>query len=217
VETIRRYALDSGRTVETSIISPIATTVSEMPRYRATRMRPDLTRLLALATALGGGKGLLLFRGDCFDGEYYLACRRVVQELLDIRPYLDAGIDRSFEVDLNVKPLDSREVEMEMAQNLISRLVWRPDRSYQYDCVQLLRDPTGDDRLVVILNYSAQPLQCGVRVRGLFDPFYTLHDLSAGGEPGRYSRLDVERGALDVTVPARDCLFLQLKAVPQDD
>ena len=210
VQTVDGYALESGREVGTSVISPIATTVSELPRYRATRMRPDLTRLMALATAISGGKGLLIFRGDCFDGEYYLAFRQAMEELVAIKPYLDQNINRNFELDITPEANAERVHHTEVAQNLLSRLVWRPDVSYFYDGFQLLGDATGNDRLITILNYSSDDMTFNVRVRGLYDPMYELRNIKTGEVVGQFSRLDVESGKVKVTVPARDALLLQL-------
>lgn len=209
VETVRRFAVESGRRVKANLITPVATTVSEYPRYRGSRLRPEMTRLMILLAGASGGAGLSLFRADCMDGEQYLACRRAISELVALRRYCD-GVNRSFEVELtpvsDVRPV----FETEMAQNLLSRLVWRPDVSYQYDAIQLLKDKMGHDRAILLFNYSDAPVPFRLKVRGLYDASYTLEHMNTGRLLGRYGRIELESGKPTVTVPARDCLILRL-------
>jgi hypothetical protein len=107
--------------------------------------------------------------------------------------------------------------ETDVAQNLLSRLVWRPDISYTYDAVQLLGSPSGNDRLIALLNYANQPMTFDVRVRGLYDPTYELRNIHTGDVVGTYSRLEIESGKFKVDVPARDALLLQLVSLGQAD
>lgn len=209
VNTIKRLAVESGRHVGVNLITPVATTVSEQPRYRGVRLRPDMTRLMILLVGTAGGEGLSLFRGDCMDGEQYLACRRAVTELIAMSDYL-RGLNRSFELD--VEPIDVKRpiYRNDIAQNLMSRLVWRPDFSYQYDAIQLLKDKMARDRLILVYNYADVPQSFRLQVRGLYDSAYDLADFNSGESLGQYDRIALESGRATVTVPARDCLMIRM-------
>lgn len=211
IETVRRMAVNSGRNVKANVITPVATTVSEFPRYRGVRLRPEMTRLVILLAGASGAGGVSLFRGDCMDGEQYLACRRAISDLVMLRPYLD-GLNRSFEVDMT-PVMDRRPLfETQVAQNLLARLVWRPDFSYQYDVIELLRDKTGRDRALLLFNYSDAAVPFRVKVRGLYDAAYALRDMTTDAALGRFRRVELETGGLTLTVPARDCLMVRLLA-----
>jgi Alpha galactosidase C-terminal beta sandwich domain len=209
VETVQRFALASGRKVKASIITPVATTVSEHPRYRGVRLRPEMTRLMILLTGAAGGGGISLFRGDCMDGDQYLACHQAISELVKLRPYIK-GINRSSEAELTPEPGKRPDFDTSVAQNLLSRFVWRPDFSYQYDVVHLLKNKMGKDRAILVFNYSDGPVTFNLKVRGLYDPAYAMTNLITGKAVGEFGRLELESGKPVVTVPARDCVILRL-------
>lgn len=213
IETADAYAHDSGRDVGTYVISPVATTISESSRYRGAWMRPDFTGLLVKLAGLGGAKGVLLFRGDCLDGAYFLACQEALRDLIAARPYIEAGINRSHEVTVTPEEPKERIFETEVAEHLLSRLMWRPSLSYEYDVVQLLADSTGNDRLIAVFNYSHQPLTFHVTVQGLFDPEYTLSEFPSGKLLGKATRLDWESGKQTLEVPARSCRLVKLASL----
>ncbi len=215
VETVRQFAVASGREVKANLITPVATTVSEFPRYRGARLRPEMTRLMILLAGVSGAGGISLFRGDCMDGEQYLACRTAISDLVMLRPYL-AGPNRTFEVEVTPAAEERPVFDTEIAQNLLSRLVWRPAFSYQYDVVQRLKDKMGRDRAVLLFNYSDAALPFRLKVRGLCDPACTLHDMRTGRELGRFSRIEIESGRPTLTVPARDCLILRVVTVEEE-
>jgi len=212
VETVSGYAHNSGREVGTYLISPVATTISEFPRYRGTWMKPDFTKLLIQVAGFGGARGVLLFRGDCLDGEYFAACREALASLLQAKPYLEAGINRSYEVTMTPIPIENRVFDTQVAQHLLSRLVWHPSESYEYDVVQLLDGMEGRKRLVALFNYSDQPREYHVAIRGLFDPEYVLTDFSDGKSLGTMGRIALEDGQWTVKVPARSCRLVEIAA-----
>jgi len=214
IRAVKGYAREANRAVGAYVIAPVATTISEFPRYRGTSMKPDYTRLLIQNAGLGGAAGVLLFRGDCFDGETFLACREALEDLLAARPYLESGIDRSHEVTLAPRPPENRVFRTEVAQHLLSRLMWRPALEYEYDAIELLKEIDGRDRLLAVFNYSATPLTFDLKIRGLFDSAYTLADFRSGREIRRASRLDLETGKVDLVVPARSCRMIRIAAEP---
>jgi len=214
IDTVQGYAHQSGREVGTYIISPVATTISEFPRYRGTWMKPDFTKLLIQLAGLGGARGVLLFRGDCFDGEYFLACQDAIASLQKVQPYLEHRIDRSYEITLRPEPGVDWEYDTEVAPHLLGRLMWRPAEEYEYDAVQLLRESNGNQRLVAVFNFSAQPRSYSVSVRGLFDPEYAATDVLTGEALGTMRRIDVEGGKWSLEVPARSCRLIELSAQP---
>ena len=210
IDTGHQFALASGREVDISMISPIATTVSETPRYRGAVMGPDSLRQLILLIASAQGRGLSIFRGDCFDGEHYLACRRALDELVLLRPYFEGNPDRSGEVIATPAGKIERHYALTIAQNLMSRMPWRPDIAYQYDAVHYTRDYTGRDRVVLLFNYSDAPLPLNIKILGLFDDTYRLAELVTGRELQVVSRAELERGKVELTVPPRDVLLVRV-------
>jgi len=203
----RQFAVDSGRDVGVGLISPIATTVSETPRYRGAFMLPSQVRLEILLIAAGSGRGLALFRGDCFDGRYYQSVARAMQECMDLKPYIQSRLDRSF--DLEIAPVGDvvRAIDLTVSQNLMSRMEWRPDDSYLHDAIMLNRNVLARDRVCLFFNYAEVPMTYSVKVRGLFDDVFTVSDFASGKEIARYARFDLEAGKARVTVPARDCVI----------
>jgi hypothetical protein len=208
----RQFALEAGRDVEVGLISPLASTVSETPRFLQLAMPPELLRLHILLSAASGARGLSLFRGDCFDGEYYLASRKAMGELALLEPYLMHGIDRSFEV--NVRPAEDVKytLDLNVAENFISRVPWHPDVAYQYDVMQFTRDYLLKDRVVLLFNYSSIPLPVHLQMLGLYDPSYTVSDFTTGKALGTLSRMELEAGKPVFTIPPTDCLMLKLTA-----
>jgi len=211
MSTVRRLAVASGREVDTSVISPIATTISEWPRYRGATMSPDALRMHILLTAAGGGHGISLFRGDCFDGEHFVAARDAIEDLVTLKPYIQDGIDRSD--SLVVTPLEDqpRLIATDMSQNLLSRMPWHPDIVYQYDAIQRLVDFRGNDRVILLFNYGRAPLKLRIKVLGLFDPDYRLTDLRTGEEIGILARRALESGELQLSVPPQTCRIIRIK------
>lgn len=212
IDTVTGYAHDSGREVGTYMISPVATTISEFPRYRGTWMKPDFTKLLIQLAGLGGARGVLLFRGDCLDGEYFEACREAMASLLEARSYIETGINRNYEVTMTPVPVQDRVFDTEVAQHLLARLVWRPSEAYEYDAIQLLENTVGRNRLVALFNYSSQPREYHVAIRGLFDPEYDLVDFSTKKSLGTLGRIALEDGQWKVTVPARSSRLVEITA-----
>jgi|GEM_PF-1890299 hypothetical protein len=212
IETVNSYARNSRREVGTYIISPVATTISEFPRYRGAWMKPDFTRMMIQLAAFGGARGVLLFRGDCLDGEYFEACREAMASLIQARDYLEKGINRSHEVTMTPVPVPDRQFATETAEHLLSRLIWRPAETYEYDVVQLVEDNQARRRLVALFNYSQQPREYHVAIRGLFDPEYTLTDFSTKESLGTMGRQALEHGRWKITVPARSCRLVEITA-----
>lgn len=210
IDTVTGYAHDSGREVGTYMISPVATTISEFPRYRGTWMKPDFTKLLIQVAGFGGARGVLLFRGDCLDGEYFEACREAMTSLLEARSYLESGINRSYEATMTPVPVEGRVFDTEVAQHLLSRLVWHPSEAYEYDVIQLLENTIGKKRLVALFNYSSQPREYHVAIRGLFDPKYELTDFSSKKSLGSFGRIALEEGQWKVNIPARSCRLVEI-------
>lgn len=215
IGTLRQYALDAGRTVDASVISPIATTVSESPRYRGVVMSPAHTRLLLLLVATAQGRGVCLFRGDCFDGEYFLAVRQAIEDLHRIQPVLANRLDRSFELDVQPVGNGKRTIDLAIAEHLMARMVWHPELSYQYDAVQYLKDDTGKERLVLLFNYSNVPLTLRVKLTGLADLDYVVSNERTEEKLGEFPRLALESGQPSFTVPPADCLFLRVVAADE--
>lgn len=212
LRTIKNFAVEEGRSVSPGMISPIATTVSETPRYRGVFMRPDYLRLEVLLVAAGGGDNLSIFRGDCFDGEYYLATRRAMDEVKLLQPYLKNGIDRSAEMKVTLEKMPKRRTDLSIAQNFMVRAEWRPDISYQYDVVQIQRDARAIDRALLLFNYSSQPLSLRLRFQGLFDPAFEISSLADGKAVGKHSRFEMESTGIVLDVPARDCRILRIES-----
>lgn len=206
----RQYAQASGRDVEVGLISPLASTVSETPRFLQLAMPPDLLRLHILLSASAGARGLSLFRGDCFDGEYYLASRKAMGELALLEPYLMNGIDRSFEVNILPAAEIKYTLDLKVAENFMSRVPWHPDVAYQYDAVQFTKDYLLKERVVLLFNYSSVPLPVHLQMLGLYDPSYTVSDVTTGKELGTLSRMELEAGKPVFTIPPVDCLMLKL-------
>jgi hypothetical protein len=100
-----------------------------------------------------------------------------------------------------------------MAQNLMSRFVWRPQTQYYYDHVQLLRASDGRDRLVALFNFADSPQDLRLRFTGLQDMAYTVSDAISGAARGEASRRELEGGAHTVTVPPHGCVLLRVMAV----
>jgi hypothetical protein len=211
IEFTKQAAVASGRDVRAGVLSPLATTVGETPRYRGAFMKPDLARLEVLLVAAAGGRQLSFFRGDCFDGSHYLAIRQAIDELLTIRPYLVSGLDRSADLDVRVVNEPRRIVALSISHNLMSRTAWHPDIWYQYDAIQLLKDVLAKERLLLLFNYSDVPLTLGIKVGGLFDPRFRLTDLKSGKTLGDFSRLQMESGTFTPTVPPRDVLMVRIE------
>lgn len=219
IEFTRQAAVAAGREVRAGLLSPLATTVGETPRYRGAFMKPDLARLEVLLVAAAGGRQMSFFRGDCFDGSHYVAIREAVDDLLAIRPYLASGLDRSGDLDVRVVNAPPRTVALSLSQNLMTRTAWHPDIWYQYDAIQLLKDALARERLVLLFNYADVPLTLGVKVGGLFDPRFRLTDIKRGTLLGEFSRLDLESGAFTAVVPPRDVLMVRIEAAsgqPED-
>lgn len=215
IGTLRQYALDAARSVNASVISPIATTVSESPRYRRVAMSPAHTRLLILLVATAQGRGVCLFRGDCFDGEHFLAVRQAVEDLRRLQPFLAKGLDRSFEVDVQPVGEMKRTIDLAIAEHLMARMVWHPDLSCQYDAVQYLKDDTAKERLLLLFNYSNVPMKLHAKLRGLADSVYVVSNERTSEKLGEFSRLALESGQPSFTVPPADCLFLRLVAADE--
>lgn len=212
IDTVTGFAHDSGREVGTYMISPVATTIGEFPRYRGTWMKPDFTKMLIQLAGLGGGRGVLLFRGDCLDGAYFEACREAMASLLGARKYMETGINRSYEATMTPVPVEDRVFDTEVAQHLLARLVWRPSEAYEYDVIQLLENTVGRKRLVALFNYSSQPREYNVAIRGLFDPEYDLEDFTSKESLGTLGRIALEEGRWKVKVPARSCRLVEITA-----
>jgi len=210
IETVRNYARESGRDVGTYVMAPVATTISEFPRYRGAWMKPDYVRLLIENSAFGGAAGVLLFRGDCFDGETFLAAREAMAGLVAARPWLESGIDLSHEVQIEPVDPPRREFHTEISNHLLARLVWRPSLEYQYDVVQRSRDDLGRDRLTALFNYSPQPLRFRIKVRGLFDPAWGVSDFRSGKAITAATRHELETGKIEIEVPARSSRLIRL-------
>lgn len=213
IETVKNFSLKEGRDVKTNIISPLATTVSEFPRYRGLTMKPDYLRLLILFAAAGGGNGISLFRGDCFDGEYYVSTHKTITELLKIEEYISKGINRSFELELTPLSAANKYLTTEVSQNLLSRMVWHPEISYYYDAVQLLKNNLGKERLILVGNYFAKDAKFKMKVRGLYDPKYQITDFMTGKKIGKFSRIELEGGKFEINVLARDCRFIKITTI----
>ncbi len=209
--TVQRFAVQSGRAVDACLITPVAQTVNEFPRYRQASLRPDMTRLITLLTALGGGKGISFFRGDCFDGAQFAAIRQAVTELIQLQPYLASGLDRSLELSVEPAGEVKLHVATELAQNLLSRFVWRPQVQYYHDHVQLLRSDDGRDRLVALFNYSASPMALRLRFTGLLDEAYGWENALTGETLGETTRHALEGAGVEFEVPSRSCRLLRLK------
>jgi len=212
IRTVKGYAHESGREVGTYLISPVATTISEFPRYRGTWMKPDFTKMLIQVAGLGGARGVLLFRGDCLDGEYFQACQEAIRSLLAVHPYIEKGIDRSDELTVTPVAGEARVFDTEIAQHLLSRMVWHPSEDYEFDAIQLLENTAGKKRLMAFFNYSSRPRDYQVAVRGLFDPEYQLTDFTTKESLGTLGRIPLEAGKWKVSVPARSCRFVELTA-----
>lgn len=208
----KQFALASGRDVEVGLISPLASTVSETPRFLQLAMSPELLRLHILLSAAAGARGLSLFRGDCFDGEYYLASRRAMGELALLEPYLMRGIDRSFEVNVRPAAEVKYALDLNMAENFISRVPWHPDIAYQYDAMQFTRDYRLQERVVLLFNYASVPLPVHLQILGLYDPAYAVSDALTGKALGTLTRMELEAGKPVFTIPPTDCLVLKLTA-----
>lgn len=213
LQTVQRDALLSGRRVDASVIAPVAQTVSEYPRYRDASMRPEMTRLLTLLTALNGGRSISFFRGDCFDGSQYVALRQATAELVALRPYIESQYDATTELTVTSGSAADLRFETGLAQNLLSRFVWRPQVQYYFDHVQLLRASDGRDRVVGLFNFADSPQVLQLRFAGLHDERYRLSEAIGGATRGEATRRELEGGDYTVTVPARDCLFLRLETV----
>lgn len=216
VNTIKRLAVESGRSVGVNLITPVSTTVSELPRYRGVHLKPDMTRMMILLLAASGGEGLSLFRGDCMDGEQYVACRRAISELIAMRDYLH-GLNRSFEVNITPVAQQRPIFHTDIAQNLMSRFVWRPDRSYEYDAIHLVKNKMGRDRVILVFNYATQPQTFKLQVRGLYDPTYELTNFNTGESLGTFGRIQLESGQPTVTVPTRDCLIIRMTTANEEN
>jgi hypothetical protein len=210
IATVQQAGVRSGRQVGACMITPVATTISEFPRYRSASLRPDFTRLIVLLAALGGGKGISFFRGDCFDGAQYAAVRQAVDELLQLQPYLAARLDRSAELDVQPAGDVKLRFETEIAEHLLSRFTWRPQPQYFHDHVQLLRDATGRDRLIALFNYASGPLELRVRCTGLQDDRFAWHDALTGEALGAATRPALEGPGATFTVPPHSCRLLRL-------
>jgi len=213
IRTTKQFALESDRDVDVSMISPIATTISETPRYRGATMGPDLLRLEMLLIGTAKGRGLSVFRGDCFDGEHFLACRQAIEELELLKPYIASNTDRSYEVIAEPVGNIERRTSLSVSQNLLARMPWHPDIAYQYEAVHYTRDYLGEDRVVILFNFLDQPLPMRFKLLGLFDDAYRLSDLKTGKPLGQFKRLEMEAGAPQVEVPARGCVFVRIESV----
>ena len=212
VRLTKQYALASGRDVEVGLISPLAGTVSETPRFLELAMPPELLRLHILLSASAGARGLSLFRGDCFDGEYYLASRQAMGELALLEPYLMDGVDRSFEVSIRPAADVQYTLDLNVAENFISRVPWHPDVAYQYDAVQFTRDYRLQERVVLLFNYASVPLPVHLQILGMYDPAYAVSDALTGKALGTLTRMELEAGKPVFTIPPADCLMLKLTA-----
>ena len=217
IDFTRRAALASGREVRAGILSPIGTTVNENPRYRGVFMKPDLTRLEILLTAASGGGQLSFFRGDCFDGAHYVAIRQAVDELLAMQPFLTSGLDRSSDLDVRVAAVPDYPLTLSVSHNMMARTAWHPDPWYLFDAVQLLNDVLARERLLMLFNYAEAPLKLSVKIGGLFDPAFRLTAFKTGRELARFTRLELEAGAFEATVPARDVLLVRIEPETRED
>jgi len=132
---------------------------------------------------------------------------RAMQECMDLKPYIQSRLDRSF--DLEIAPVGDvvRAIDLTVSQNLMSRMAWRPDSSYLHDAIMLNRNVLARDRVCLFFNYAEVPMTYSVKVRGLFDDVFTVSDFASGKEIARYARFDLEAGKARVTVPARDCVI----------
>lgn len=213
IAVIRDRALQEGRSVNAGLISPLATTVSEYPRYRGAFLRPDMLRLLILLVGTGNGHGLSLFRGDCFDGEHYLAAAQGMEELVRLKPYTTSGVDRSFE--LTARPVNEKlsHIDLTVSHHLISRLEWRPEISYYYDAVQLFRDDTGRDRVIILFNYSSEAMKMQIRITGLFDKKFAASDFITGENLGTVDKSELESGRYSVDIKPRNCRIIRLSTL----
>jgi hypothetical protein len=213
IRTAKRYAFDQGRDVGVGVLSPIATTVSESPRYRGVTLSPESTRLLVVLTAVAGGRGVSLFRGDCFDGRHYLATRRAMEEVAALQPFLRANLDRSAEVVATPSGEEKPRYDLDASPNFISRITWRPDLAYQYDAFQLLKDPSARERLLALFNYAGFPLRLRVKLLGLANGRYEVSEWPGGKKLGEFARPEMESGKAAWEVPARDARFLLVREV----
>jgi len=212
IQTTRSLAMDSGRSVDVGLIAPLASTVSETPRFQGLTMNPQRFRLLLLLAVTGGARALSLFRGDCFDGEHFLAARQTMEELVSLEPFIRNGLDRSFEVDASVAGAVERRFRYPITQNFLSRVPWHPDVSYDYEVVQLVKDHLAKERVLLVFNLGEVELPLALKFRGLFDSNYAVAEFKTGKALAALARTDMESGKLTVNVPPLDCLMLRVMA-----